>query len=73
MSRRSRFVQRLAAEIKSAEIKTCQNLEKPQNLEPAEKTTNTVFHKRMRAYNMNGVKAALCLSLVYRYVANTVI
>jgi hypothetical protein len=31
-----------AAEIKSAEIKTCQNLEKPQNLEPAEKTTYTV-------------------------------
>jgi hypothetical protein len=26
-----------AAEIKSAEIKTCQNLEKRQNLEPAEK------------------------------------
>jgi hypothetical protein len=31
-----------AAEIKTAEIKTCQNLEKPQNLEPAEKTTYTV-------------------------------
>jgi hypothetical protein len=33
-----------AAEIKSAEIKTCEKLEKPQNLEPAEKTTYTVYH-----------------------------
>ena len=31
------------AEIRSAEIKTRQILEKPQNLEPAEKTTYTVY------------------------------
>jgi hypothetical protein len=34
------------AEIKYAEIKTCKNLEKTQNLEPAEKTTYTVLQKK---------------------------